>query len=122
MKARVLPANEWGRLDGTDLEGMVPFLKPESAKVVVVEQDGQIIGQWLATPVWHVEGLWIAPEHRGTAGVARRLWAGMRREMREGGAAAALTGAETDAVRRLLAHAGPTRVPFDTYVLPFEKE
>ena len=122
MTARVLSPEEWYRLEGTDLEDVVEFLKPESAKVVVVERDGHILGQWLATPVWHVEGLWIDPAYRGRSSVARRLWRGMQAVMSEAGATTALTGAATDQVRDLLAHAGAKKLPFDTYVLPFKRE
>jgi len=118
VKARVLPPEEWSRLDGTEMRVLLPFLKTSSAKVLVVEQDGEIVGRWLATPIWHVEGLWIDPAHRGLSGVARRLWAGMRRALRAEGVDGVVTGAVDDDVRRLLKHAGASQLPGDWYVLP----
>lgn len=117
---RLLPPPEWSRLAGTELAALWPKL-PETARVVVVERAGAIVGAWAAFPIWHVEGAWVAP---GTgAGVARRLWVGMQRVIRALGVPCVWTGAETDAVRGLLEKRGAVRVPFDSYVWPMgEKE
>ena len=73
MTTRLLPASEWAeKLAGTLLESAVPSLPPESA-VLAVEDDGRVVACVALFPVWHLEGVWIAPEQRGTVGVARRL-------------------------------------------------
>jgi GNAT superfamily N-acetyltransferase len=120
-RARVLPVEEWSRLDGTELE---PLLHRWCAMpggvdvdVVVVERDGRIVGRWLRLTMHHVEGLWIDPEFRGRSGIARRLWAAMKDVCRGRGADTVLTGAQTDDVRRLLEHAGADPLPTQ-YVLP----
>lgn len=56
MTARVLPKAEWSRLEGTQLETVVPIL-PDGATVMVVESDGAIVGCAALYPLWHVEGL-----------------------------------------------------------------
>lgn len=120
MTTRILPREEYPRLAGTELEAVWPTL-PEGAAVLVVEEDGQIVGCWAAFLVAHVEGVWIAPEHRGRGGVARRLLVGMRRTLVETfGATGALTGAMTDDVRALLARLGATKLPGDHYALPLK--
>lgn len=56
MTTRLLPPEEWSRLAGTYLEPLWPLLKPESCSVLVVEEDGEIVGTWALMSVFHVEG------------------------------------------------------------------
>lgn len=121
MTTRVLPPDEWHRLVGTEAEAVWPLVDASTTQVLVVEQDGAIVGSWLAMRVLHVECLWIAPEHRKAGSVGRRLLAGMTRLLRDLGAKAAMTCAMTDDVRRLIEHRGGTKVPADCYVLPFSE-
>lgn len=79
MRARVLPCEEWPRLKGTLLEGVWPQFHPQMTRVLVVEQDGQIVGCSSFVSAWHVEGTWIHPDHRKKAAVGRRLWLAARR-------------------------------------------
>jgi hypothetical protein len=74
MNARILPVEEWSRLDGTDLSALLPYVEPQNVAVVVVEDDaGAIVASVSAIRVTHLEGLWISPEARGNAGVFRAL-------------------------------------------------
>lgn len=116
METRVIPPSEWPRLAGTELEAVWPVLPPD-ARVLVIEDAGVIVGCWAAFTKVHVEGVWIAPAHRGKASVARRLMAGMRRVVRAMGAESVATGATTDDVRNLLTRIGATQLPGDHYVL-----
>ena len=59
MTARVLPRKEWHRLTGTQLETVVPVLRRERGRVLVVEQDGAIVGCVALYRLWHLEGLEI---------------------------------------------------------------
>ena len=118
MTGRVLPRDEWFRLAGTELEGVVERL-PLNACVVVVEQDERIIGCWSLLPVVHVEGLWLAPESRCKVGVVKALWNQMVAAARMLGAGETVMTACADLrVRKLLKHAGATAFPFQEYVLP----
>lgn len=77
MRDRVLPVDEWPRLTPTLLGQSWPYLDPATSQVVVVEDDeGAIIGCVSLVRVWHLEGVWIAPAHRGKASVGRRLLMG----------------------------------------------
>lgn len=70
---RILPRSEWPeKLAGTLLESTVASL-PEESAVLTVEDDGETVGCVALFPVWHLEGVWIAPGQRGRVGVARRL-------------------------------------------------
>jgi hypothetical protein len=112
---RVLPPAEWPGLVGTELEVVWPHMRPQDS-VVVVEDRGDIVGCWALLTVKHVEGLWIAPAHRGRSSVGRRLLAGMGALV--GPSTPVFTAALTDDVRQLLSRIG-TRLPGDHYVLNF---
>lgn len=118
MTTRILPPDEYDKLTGTDAERLVPHLTA-ATRVVVVEQDGQVIGCHLLQVVLHAEGLWIHPDHRGKTSVARRLWARVRSEVRgHFGVPGFLTMAMSDEVRQLLSHVDATKVNGDTYFVP----
>lgn len=106
LSTRLLPRGDWDRLAGTELEPAVEMLRSIESDVLVVEDDGAIVGCWALCPVWHVEGVWIREDHRGHCGVARRLWRGMRDALASKGARSALTGAGSEAVARMLTKRG----------------
>ena len=114
---RTLPPEEWHRLAGTEL-GSVIHLLPPTAHVVVVEQDGVIIGCWSLTPLWHAEGVWIHPDHRQSPGVAMRLLRWLYATAKAEGASAVLTGSLSATVSGYLERLGGTVTPGQTYVLP----
>ena len=70
--SRVLPVAEWPRLAGTLLERAWPLLAPDATAIVVVEQDGQIIGCAAVIRCTHLEGVWVHPAYRKHAAVVRR--------------------------------------------------
>lgn len=61
--ARILPVVEYDRLVGTQLETVVPVLPPEG-RVLVVEEQGQILACCAVYPLWHIEGLDVRPQTR----------------------------------------------------------
>ena len=113
---RELPRSEWDRLAGTEL-GPVIHLMPESAKIAVVEIEGQIVGCWSMTPLWHAEGVWIHPEHRGGT-VGRKLLRWMYTTASQAGARMVLTGSLSPVVTGYIERLGGTEAPGQTYVLP----
>lgn len=122
MTNRLLPPEEWARLTGTELEAVLPYLKADQdAHVIVVEEGDQLIGCWAVVRLWHAEGIWIHPDHRGKAGVARRLLASLAALGRSLRAPGVITAAVTDDVGRLLDKIG-TKLPGTHYVMPFPKE
>lgn len=117
MITRVLPPDEWPRLVGTEAETIWPNLDPMKSRVIVVEDNGQIVGCHVLSWVLHAECLWTHPDHRGKAGVARRLWPAVKVNALEMGASVIATAANSDVVRELLAHVGAEQVLADTYVM-----
>ena len=120
-RTRILPPAEWPRLAGTEAETIWPMLNPATAQVLVVEREQAILGCWILAPVLHAECLWIAPECRKTGGVARRLWAAMRRAVLASDSRTVATTAVSDDVRALLAHIGATQLPGDHFVMHFQE-
>lgn len=119
MTTRVLPTDEWPSLAGTEAEAVWPHLVPNNTQVFVVEDEGRIVGCWIAMRVVHAECLWIAESHRAYGfAIGRRLWRSMRQQVREWGGSVFLTAALTDNVRALIARFGGRAVPGDVFALP----
>ena len=72
--ARILPVEEWGRLQAEQLPPTIPYVPPHDVAVVVVEDDaGEIVACMSVLKVTHFEGVWVDPAWRGNAGVMRPL-------------------------------------------------
>lgn len=124
---RLLPPAEWPRLAGTEAEALWPLLDPAKAQIIVIEQDGVIVGCWTLMQVLHAECLWVAPSARKRGVVFRHLLSFLRRTASAAGFTTVATAASSDEVRRLLDRFGAVRVPGDPYVfrvdqLPKEQE
>lgn len=117
MTPRVLPREEWYRLPDAESAAIAHQLPP-SAQVLVVEDDGQIVGSWMLLLVPHVECLWVAPSHRKRGGVFRRLLAGMRRLAPATRVVTASVSPEVDA---LLMRYGAEPLPGTSWVFAFKE-
>lgn len=117
LSVRPLPVEEWHRLKG-DL-GQVKEQLPAGTTVIVVEREGEIVGQWsgMVLTHYHVEGLEILVGDHKTA-IARNLLLGMLAHVRARGESAVLTGAQTEAVRTMLTSVGASKADFDMYAWP----
>lgn len=69
IAARVLPPDEWARLDDTSMRDLWRDFAP-TIDVLVVERDGRIVASVALLPVLHAECLEVA----GGPGVRRALW------------------------------------------------
>lgn len=122
MRERILPPEEWHRLDGTEAESLWPLLDPDNAKVIAVEKDGELVGCWVAMRTVHAECVWIKPSHRGVFGVAMRLLKGMGRVAQEWGTNKVITGSVTPHVTDLIRRLGGVPLPCESFVLPVGQE
>ena len=112
MISRVLPVEEWERLDGTLLASVWRSLKPDHAEVIVVEQDGRIVACVALVSMLHAE----CCEITGGPGVARALWKGLRTRGRAAGGQAGWAAAVEEPMRRLLTRHGAP-IPGDHFLL-----
>jgi hypothetical protein len=62
MKIRVLEPDEYKRLEVIKDE---PIPNPECSRVIVAEDNGEIVGRLIICAPAHLEGAWIRPDHRG---------------------------------------------------------
>jgi hypothetical protein len=102
--ARWLPADEWPRLTGTEMETIWPHL-PAGAQVWVVEHGDKIVACGSVFDLRHHEGLWVDPGVRHSREVwrlaAEKLTAVMP----------FVTPAVTPAVARFIEHCGGEPLP-----------
>ena len=120
MVVKELTPDLWPMLNGTELETVYPHLDPARAKVLVVEDEGRIVACWSLLQVYHVEGVWIAPEHRKRGKVALRLLEGMRTLCQGLGIARVVTGACTDDVKALIRHLRGVKLDGESFVIGWE--
>jgi len=118
---RILPQEEWPRLNGTEAETLWPLLDPENARVLAVEEDGKIVGTWTLMRAVHAECIWIAPSHRGVFGVAKRLLRAMREVVTEWGTDRVITGSIDPHVTDLIVRLGGFPLPCQSFILPTER-
>lgn len=117
MVIRALPPDEWHRLDGTELGGEVRcLLSHDVAKVLVVEDEGEIVGCWAVLTVRHLEGFWVAPSRRRDASVKRALLGTMQQWLAKEQVEAVITGASNETVGRYLERLGAAPLPWKSYV------
>lgn len=123
MTTRVLGSEDWPILAETDLGRVLPLLEPAANEIRVVatfDETGELAGCWAALRMVHLEGVWVAPAHRGKAAVARQLRAAMRDVGATWGVTSALTAADTTAIEMLIRRHGGHALPA-TFVLPLGK-
>lgn len=117
---RILPREEYGRLDQTDLASQLWWMGPD-VRVLVTEHDGAIVGCVALCALWHVEGLWIDPAHRGRAGVLRQLLRSLGEEGAAIGTAVVYPGAASDEMADIVTGLGAVPIPMTFYALSVQK-
>lgn len=105
---RALAPEEWpAKVAAGELAHYPVLPDPAWSILVVVEnREGVVVGSWLAMNTVHLEGLYIDPSHRHSAGVAVKLFAGMIEALQRAGQPQALTIAQSDAIARMAETAG----------------
>lgn len=122
MTSRILPPTEWYRLDEVGAETVWKMLDPERGQILVIEDQGQIVGTLTLMSVLHAECLWIAPAHRRGFGVIKRLLDGMWRTARQSGATALWSGSVSDTMTNILHRLGASEVPGRSFVFPVKED
>jgi hypothetical protein len=85
MKARVLPPEEWHRIQAIPpFDQGLALPDPDHWRILVVEDEaGEIVGTCSLFDTVHWDAWWIDGEHRGKAAVFRLLMDAGLRELRE---------------------------------------
>jgi len=121
MTARILPVEEWDRIEDAGLSALLPYCEPQNIAVMVVEDDaGKIVACVSALRVTHFEGLWIAPEHRGDAGAFSALIHAAYAVPREHGEKWVFGGAEAgdEQMSALCRRLGGHPLPVEFFAMP----
>jgi hypothetical protein len=122
MTTRILPPEEWHRLDRTGMCDALRYVEPADVQVVVVERDGEIVGAWSVLRIVHLEGVWIAPAYRSKGSVAGRLLRATFEAARRWAPRWVMTGSTSPDVSGLLTkHLRAVHIPMDTYIVPMEQ-
>jgi N-acetylglutamate synthase-like GNAT family acetyltransferase len=122
MTSRILPHDEWAKLDEVGAETVWKLLDPSRAQIVVIEDQGQIVGTLTLMSVLHAECLWIKPSHRRGYGVMKRLLDGMWLTAREAGVKALWAGSVSDTMTNILHRIGASEVPGTSFVFPVKED
>ncbi len=116
--ARILPPEEWAE----KTPEFVTF--PPGHSIVVVVEDGgpggQVLAQWGALTVVHVEGLQVIPEAQKNPVVAGALLQTMVGALLTMGIVEVLTQADSPEVEGMIQTAGGRQLPGTAWVIPLK--
>lgn len=122
MTSRVLPPEQWPLLDDAGAETIWRLLDPKHAQILVIEDQGQIVGTLTMMSVLHAECVWIKPSHRRGFGVMKRLLDGMWAGARAQGFKALWAGSVSDTMTNILHRIGASEVPGKSFVFPVTED
>ena len=118
MRSRILPVEEWSRLDFNCFSQTGRTMHPENVQVAVVEDGERILATMGVLRVTHFEDLWKDPSVSVNAGMTRRL-------LKEGISAAKRWDAkwiwastETDTGVRMISRIGGVAIPVRSFIIP----
>ena len=118
MKSRILPKEEWGKLDVTGLPQIGPTMDPADVQVVVVEEDGKVVATMGLFRAVHLEGLWIDEDHKGKAGTVRALLRETFDAGRRFGAEWMWGTSETSRMASILEKMNGIEIPAKSFIIP----
>lgn len=118
MTTRLLPPSEWPRLAGTEVDPVWPRLPPGQSRVLVIEDEGEIVGTLVLVTFVHAECLWIHPDYRRGVTVLRRLLDGLWAAAQDLGVTRLWSGSVSDGTSDLLRRLGGTEIPGRSFVFP----
>lgn len=118
---RILPREEWHRLDQTARD-LGESLNPEDVKVVVVERDGKILARVSVMRIPQLECLWVSPEAYGNAGVSRALIRAALAEAGEWAKSWVVVNADNDAMCQTIERIGGHYLKVHKYMLALPRE
>lgn len=121
IAARILPPEEWSKLERTQIPNLGRFVRPEDIAVVVVEDEGKVIACLSVLKATHFEGLWIDPERRN-AGVVRSLLRQATAMARVWSNGWAFGGAADECMGKFLGRLNGVKLPMDLYMMPLGGE
>jgi hypothetical protein len=95
------------------MKSMVPY--PETAKAIVAEVDGKVIGFGVLQQLPHGEPAWVDPEYRGN-GIGKEIFSRVNVLMDQLGAKWWVACSTSEASERLCRDAGMTEIPGKLFI------
>lgn len=118
MIARVLPPDEYSRLSVTGEPQMYPTVRPEDIEIWVVEDGEEIVGSLSVVRVPHLEGVWIAPDRRGSPTISTLLLRNAVESSRKWSKGWVMAQAADDHVKDLVSRCGGVKMPnVESYIM-----
>jgi len=115
----ILPPAEWGRikleLPESPLAKLEKFEDLEGA-VIVVEQEGRLVGHWPLILTWHAEPLYLAPSHRKSGPALKHLLEGLFLSMAQMEINAAVVIIEDPVLQEAASRLGFQPIPGQLYI------
>jgi len=120
MVIRLLPFEEWDKLDGFQIStNGLP--NPDTSIILVAETPaGEIVGTWEAVAPVILEGLWVREDYRKTT-VLGRMFQTMKDTLRNMHIDRAYTLVQSPEVKDLAEKGGFEMIPGDLCVLDLDK-
>jgi len=116
---RELPQNEWPRLAETYLKDVWTLL-PTDTRVIVVEDEAQIVGTCALLSAVHAEGLSVADTHRQNGMVFKRLLQTVAQTAMDMGKLSVICGAMSVEMEDYLTRLGGVRSPVTLFAMPLD--
>lgn len=117
LRSRELPEAEWPKLASSYLCEVWHIL-PSDARVIVVEENGAIVGTCVLLTTIHAEGLGVAPDHRRGGAVLRMLLRRVSQTVADLGKETMICGAMTNEMEGYLRRWGGCPPPAKLFAMP----
>lgn len=117
MNARILPREEWAKLEITGFPQIGSTLRPEDVQIIAVEDGDRLVATMAVLRVTHFESLWIDPEYRGNAGLGRRLIKAGIEAARKWTDQWVWGASDTDHMSRIMSRIGGKQLPIQTHII-----
>jgi len=116
MSARILPREEWYRLDAESV-AFFETIGQDDLACIVVEDGDAIVARMAVMRVPHFERFWMAPEVVGNAGITRALLRAATEKAAEWAPFWFYANADNDTMCDTLERLGGQWLPIHTYLL-----
>ena len=115
-RVRELPASEWGRLaEIPDLKDK-PIPTPHTARAIVAEKAGEIVGVWFAQTQVHIEPVWISAAHRSGL-LPKRMFKQLNQLLDSCSITSAFCFSDRPEIADYLRRLGLSETPYQTFKL-----
>ena len=119
--ARILPREEWTRLDA-ECSDFCETVAPEDVAVVVVEEGGAIVARMVVLRRPQLEGFWMRPDKIGNAGITRALLRAAFAKAGEWAPHWVVANADTSGpMQKTLERLGGQWMPVHTFMVPLQR-